>query len=52
MTQKMLNAILSAALLKDYDHHAWFGVSMANKRNHKRYLRKNHLGKFSKGKSK
>lgn len=28
------------------------GISMANKRTHKRYLRQHHLGKFRKGRAK
>ena len=41
---------IMAAANKDFGEHAAFGAAMASKRTHKQYLRKNHLGKFSKGK--
>ena len=50
MNQQIQNAIIGAAMLKDYGHHAYVGAIMAGKREHKQYLRKNHLGKFRKGK--
>ena len=41
---------MMAAANKDFGEHRNFGAVMASKRTHKRYLRQNHLGKFSKGK--
>ena len=42
--------LIMALANKDFGKHAYFGAAMASKRTHKQYLRKNHLGKFSKGK--
>ena len=46
----MQNAIIGAATLKDYGHHALVGAIMAGERKTKQYLRKHRLGKFRKGK--
>ena len=50
MTNQMQDAIIGAATLKDYGHHALVGAIMAGKRGQKQYLRKHRLGKFRKGK--
>lgn len=47
---RLQELLVKAAANKDFGEHAYFGAAIASKRMHKRYLRKNHLGKFSKGK--
>lgn len=48
MQQDLIDAIIGAASIKDYWHHALFGAIMANKRQRNQYLRKHRLGKFAK----
>lgn len=50
MSNSLYAAMIGAASLKDYGHHAAFGAYMANKCKRNKYLRKNRLGKFAKGK--
>lgn len=47
---QLYEAAIGACMLKDYGWHAAFGAYAANKRNRNRYLRKNRLGKYSRGK--
>lgn len=50
MNLTVQNAIIAAEAAKDKGYMANLGAYFAGKRNQKKHLRTNHLGKFRKGK--
>lgn len=49
MNANLRMAMIAAATYKDNGYMASAGATLSRRSSHKQYLRKNHLGKFAKG---